>query len=155
MNFRGSRVLGLLVVPAILLGGLTACGGDEDAVGGEYADYCAKAKQYQEIFADDGTGLSLVNNLTKLKRLADLAPEDMKDEWQTFLAGLEGLDAAIRAVGLKPTDFHDAEPPLGIADTERALIATAADRLAQDDVVSAATGIEQQAKDVCKLQLGL
>ena len=37
---------------------------------------------------------------------------------------------------------------------QRAIIA-AADQLSSDDVVAAAAGIEQEARDVCKINLGL
>ena len=47
------------------------------------------------------------------------------------------------------------EPPAGVTASTRTAIAEAANELASEDVVTAATGIEQQAKDVCKLQLGL
>ncbi|MET3963706.1 hypothetical protein ABIE44_003640 [Marmoricola sp. OAE513] len=145
-----AAALVLAVVPV-------ACGSDENADGvpKQFQEYCGAMKKYQEIFADDGTGLGLVTNIPKLEKLEKVAPDDLQDEWQSFLSALEGLRNAITAVGLKPTDFVNAMPPVGLTKEDQAIIAAAADRLAQDDVAGAAAGIEQQAKDVCKLQLGL
>jgi hypothetical protein len=142
---------------AVLLALLpTACGSsDEDGIDSAYADYCATMKKYQDVFADDGTGLSLVTNIAKLKKISADSPDDLTDEWQTFLSAIENLDQAITSVGLKPTDFVDGKPPAGISTSNKVTIQSAADRLGQEDVIDAATGIEQQAKDVCKLQLGL
>lgn len=141
-----TAALSLLVVPA-------ACGSEDG--GSAAGTYCSTAKRYQAVFTDDGTGLGLVTNLPKLKELAELAPDDLQDEWQVFIGALQGLGDAIASVGLKPADFVAASPPLGITPSDQTTIATAADRLAQADVTEAASGIEQQAKDVCKLQFGL
>jgi hypothetical protein len=141
--------------PAAVLLGLvlvllpTGCGGTSEA------DYCAALKADQTIFADDGTGLELITNLPRLAELAADAPDDLGDEWQTFTTALEALRDVIRNAGLQPKDFVDGKPPAGTTASARTAIAAAANELATEDVVTAATGIEQQAKDVCKLQLGL
>lgn len=139
---RTLLVVAMLVLPA-------GCGGSSED------RYCAALKSDQTIFADDGTGLALITNLPKLEDLAAKAPVDLGDEWQTFSTALEALRDAVRAAGLKPTDFVDGKPPAGTSAAARSAIATAANELSDDDVVTAASGIEQQAKDVCKLQLGL
>lgn len=140
------RVLALAVALVLLP---TGCGESSDDT------YCAALKKDQTIFADDGTGLALITNLPRLERLAAEAPGDLTDEWQTFLASLEALRDAVAEAGLKPSDFVDGKPPAGTTAAARTAIAQAADELSDDDVVTAASGIEQQAKDVCKLQLGL
>ena len=139
-------VLALVAVLALLP---TGCGADSEA------DYCAALKADQTIFADDGTGLALISNLPKLEKLAADAPDDLVDEWQTFTSALETLRDAVRAAGLKPSQFVDGKPPAGTPAAASRTIADAANELASEDVVTAASGIEQQGKDVCKLQLGL
>ncbi|HET6154145.1 MAG TPA: hypothetical protein VFE15_14425 [Marmoricola sp.] len=141
-------VSGLLAV--VVMGSLTACGSG-DAV----SAYCSRLKTDQSIFADDGTGLELVTNLAKLTSLGDAAPSDIGADWQTFLNGIEVLDDAVRKAGVAPKDFVDGKPPTGLAADKRAAIAAAADQLSSDNVVSAASDIEQEAKDVCQLDLGL
>lgn len=150
--------LAAAAVGLALLLGVSGCGTDnedEAAVSSEFRGYCAEAKTNQSIFADDGTGVSLINNLDKVRQIADAAPDDLQDEWQVFLGALEGLRNAIEAAGLKPSDFVDGKPPASTSVTDRQAIAVAADRLGQQDVLEAASGIEQHAKDVCKFQLGL
>lgn len=118
-------------------------------------DYCGSLQANQSIFADDGTGLQLITNLPQLEKLADQAPDDLSDEWQTFTTALEQLRAALRAAGVAPGAFVDGRPPAGLSAEQRATIVRAADAVSSADVVSAAGGIDQQARDVCKLQLGL
>ena len=139
-----------LVLAFVLVLLPTGCGGGSAEDG-----YCAALKRDQTLFADDGTGLALITNLPRLEKLAAQAPEDLGDEWQTFTTALEALRDAVKAAGLKPTDFVDGKPPAGTSAAARTAVAKAADELSDDDVVTAAGGIEQQAKDVCKLQLGL
>lgn len=146
------------VTALLLLGlGLAGCGGDGDdaSISADFRSYCAVAKENQSVFADDGTGLGLVSNVDRLKKIADAAPDDLDDEWQTFLAAVTGLRDAVEQVGLKPTDFVGGQPPASTPEADKQTVALAADRLGQEDVVAAANGIEQQAKDVCKFQLGL
>lgn len=145
MSRRRSAVAGV----AFVLLSLAASGcGDDD-------DYCVVAKEDQAVFVDDGTGLGLVTNVAKLKKMAAAAPDDLSDEWQVFLDAVEQLGAAIEAVGLTPNDFVDGSPPASTPAADRQRIAAAASQLSQPEVVDAANGIEQHAKDVCKFQLGL
>jgi guanylate kinase len=46
-------------------------------------------------------------------------------------------------------------PPAGLSAAQRTAITQAADHLSSDSTVSAAAGIDQQARDVCKIQLGM
>lgn len=143
--------LAALALTALLVVLLAGCGNS----GPDYSQYCAVAKRYQGIFADDGTGLNLVTNVAKLKLIAAQSPDDLKDEWQTFLGAVEGLDSAVKSVGLKPTDFVNGKTPAGTPASSVETVIEAANRLSQPDVVDAANGIEQEAKDVCQLQFGL
>lgn len=134
-----------LVVALVLLAA-PACG---------RADYCEQLRQDQEIFATSAGPGELLQRLDTLRRLAKAAPGDLSDEWQTLLGALEVLDEALRAADVEPRDFRGGKPPAGLSTGERAAIAQAASGLSADDVIDAAAGIEQQAKDVCGLQFGL
>jgi hypothetical protein len=143
----------LLVVTAsvALLLPLSACGSDEKS-------YCDALKSDQQLFAemqDDTSGLGLLKHRTTLHALADKAPDDLTDEWQTFLGALDAFAGTLRDAGVAPGDFVDGQPPATLGADDRTRIANAASELASADVVEAADGIEQHAKDVCKLQLGL
>ncbi len=138
-----------LVTLAALALVLTGCGQDAGA------KYCSALNAQQSIFADDGTGLELITNLAALKTLAADAPDDLRDEWQTFIAALQSLHDAIAAAHLRPRDFVNGKPPAGTPEAAVTSVAAAANELSAPDVVDAATGIEQQAKDVCQFQIGL
>ncbi|MBO9521229.1 MAG: hypothetical protein J7518_06805 [Nocardioidaceae bacterium] len=129
---------------------VAGCGGGS----GEDA-YCGALKKDQGVFADDSSGMALIGNLPALHRLAAKAPDDLDDEWQTVLSALDSLDEAIEKAGVKPGDFANGQPPAGLSATEKTRIAQAASEVADQDVVDAFSGIDQQARDVCKLQLGL
>lgn len=135
----------------LLLGALAGCGSSGE-------DYCQLLEAEQERFAEmqeDSSGLGLLTQRPLLARLADKAPDDLRDEWKTLLGALDAFSGTLEEAGVEPGDFVDGEPPAGLSAEQRELIAEAADDLAALEVVEAANGIEQQAKDVCKLQLGL
>lgn len=137
-------VAALLVVPA-------GCGDQEKS-------YCNALEADQKMFAEmaeDTGGLALLAHRERLHALADKAPDDLDDEWQTFLGAIDAFSSTLSDLGVAPDDFVDGKPPAGLSATDRTRIANAASELSSDDVVEAANGIEQQAKDVCKLQLGL
>lgn len=138
------------VALAAVCAGLTSCG---DPV----ADYCASLKEHrtelnQLVEAD--TRFGLITHLKLLEELADKAPDDLTDEWQGFLSAIHGLDRAIRASGHRPADFKTGSMPAGLSESDRAAITSAADRLASPETLAAAAGIDQQARDVCKVNLG-
>jgi hypothetical protein len=140
-----------VLVVATLLGSLTACGDPAEA-------YCSALQSDQKLFAamqDDTTGLALLRHRAALHDLADKAPDDLTDEWQTFLGAVDAFAATLSEVGVKPDDFVDGKTPAGLSEADHTRIVNAANELSSDDVVEAANGIEQQAKDVCKVQLGL
>lgn len=145
------RPLVATVLACVLAFGLLGCGNQEKT-------YCAALKADQEMFSemqDDTSGLALLDHRAALHRLADAAPDDLSDEWQAFLGAIDSFAATLADLGVKPGDFVDGRPPAGLSASARARIAAAANELSSTDVVDAADGIEQQAKDVCKLQLGL
>jgi hypothetical protein len=140
-------VTGLAVA---LLFALTGCGDKTDS-------YCGALEKDRKQIADilgSGSPSALLGNLPLFHDLADKAPDDLTDEWQTFVSALDGLDDAIRRAGVKPSDFKGGKPPAGLSDGDKKAIADAAGQI-DTDVADATKGIEQQARDVCKVNLGL
>jgi hypothetical protein len=90
-----------------------------------------------------------------LRELSEKSPDDLADEWETFLTAIEGLDQAIERAGVKPSDFEDGKAPPGLSVKDKKAIAEAAGQITTEEVITAATGIENQARDVCKVNLGL
>ena len=144
-----SAVLGLVVAMLLALGG---CGGST------VDDYCKDLGENRKQMADmvaSQSPTALLSHLPMLRDLAEKAPSDLQDEWQTFLDAVEGLDKAIDRAGVKASDFKDGQPPAGLSETDRKAVADAAGEIRTDEVVQAAAGIEQQARDVCKINFGL
>ena len=102
-----------------------------------------------------GSPSALLDGLPMLRDLAEDSPDDLADEWQTLIRALDGLDDAIREAGVEPADFQDGKPPAGLSASDQKAIADAAGQIGADEVVQATSGIEQQARDVCKVNLGL
>ena len=131
---------------------LAGCGGNS------IDDYCGDLRAHQKEMAamiDSTSSAALLSHLPMLHELADKAPEDLADEWQVFVGALDGLEKALKDAGVKPSDYADGKPPAGLSSAHRADIKGAADQVASDDVAQAAGGIEQQGRDVCKVNLGV
>jgi hypothetical protein len=141
---------GAVAALALVLGaGLLAGCGDPDQA------YCQALQKHQRVFADDGSGDELLVGLPTLRSLAARAPDDITDEWQTVIGALTALHDALDRAGVRPQDFHAGKPPASLSPAQVAEISAAADRISSADVVDALNGIDQEAKDVCQLQLGL
>ncbi|RLV50222.1 hypothetical protein D9V37_05750 [Nocardioides mangrovicus] len=139
-----------LAVAAVLLLVASGCGSQRER-------YCSALKtdqkQLSQILSTSDPG-GLITGLPTLKALGAKAPDELTDEWQTFLNAVEGLRDALDAAGVKPSQYRDGLPA-SVTGAKKQAVVDAADTLASDGVVDAANGIETQARDVCKLDLGL
>jgi hypothetical protein len=145
------RIAGAVLAVALLVP-VAGCG--EDSI----ESYCSDLREHRKEMAEmvESTSPSaLLSHLPMLHDLAEQAPQDLEDEWQVFVGALDDLDKAIRDAGVKPSDFEDGKPPAGVSAAERRAIADAASQIRTDEVVEAASGIEQQGRDVCKVNFGL
>ena len=138
-------------VAAAMLLSLAGCGDPTE-------DYCSELQEDRKEFAEmleSESSSALLGNLPMLRDLAENSPDDLTDEWQTYLRAIEGLDQAIERAGVEPSDFDAGKPPPGLSEGDQKAIAEAAGQITTDEVIAAASGIEQQARDVCKVNLGL
>ena len=146
------RPLALLVASTLLLGA-TACSETADD---RRAAYCAQVKKDSTTLSKDvaegGPG-AFVEVLPTLERLAKKAPSDLKDEWQTLLNALTGLQDALDATGLEPGDIKGGKLPRDLSRADKKLVREAASVLTTPEVVAATQGIEQHALDICKQPL--
>jgi len=142
--------LGLAAVAVLLVGG---CGGQPSV-----DDYCGRLAEDREQIAtivSSGDAAALLDNVGLLDELRQDAPRDLRDEWDTLVTALAELRTALDDAGVGPEDFEGGEPPASLTGEQRRAVVAAADRVADPDVVAAASGIETQARDVCKINLGL
>jgi hypothetical protein len=148
---RPVRYVGVLT--ALLLLPLSGCG--ESSI----ESYCGEVREHRrqlaEMVSSEQGPEALLDGLPLLRDLAEEAPDDISDEWQTFLNAVENLDSALDDAGVSPEEFEGGRPPEELSQAEREAVADAASGLTTDEVAGAAGGIEQQARDVCKVNFGL
>ncbi len=149
---RRRTTAALLGTGLALVLGLSGCG--ENSI----EDYCAELSANRTALADmidSESPAALLDNLPLLRGLADKAPEDLADEWRVFVGALDDLEKALDDAGVKAREFGDGTFPADVSASDRERIVAAANEIRSDDVVAAAAGIEQQGRDVCKVNLGL
>jgi len=143
-------VVRALALP-LVLSAAAACG---DAT----SDYCEAVEGHQkelsEILADGGP-TALLEALPIFEDLADQAPRDLRDEWDTVIEALQALEDALKDAGVDPATYDREHPPPGLSASERDRIEAAASDLADPRTVAAFDGVDQQARDVCKTPLSL
>lgn len=160
---RGRTRRALAAAPvAALLAAAAGCGGGNPLSGlvgqdDTPAAYCQALQADRTAFADmlnADSPTALVRQVPMLTGLAGQAPPDLADEWQVFLGAVKGLQQALQRAGVSPSAFRDGKPPRGVTPAQDKAIRQAASTLTSPDTVAAAQGIEQEARDVCKINLG-
>jgi hypothetical protein len=148
---RGRGVPATVLVPVLaLLAG--ACTDQQE-------EYCEAVQDHQQELGEvlgDGSPDALLKALPIFEELADQAPDDLRDEWKTVIDALEGLRQALADAGVDPATYDRDDPPDGVSQADQDAIDGAASRLASEETVTAFSGVDQQAKDVCgtPLQIG-
>jgi hypothetical protein len=122
------------------------------------SDYCAAVEDHQkelsEILARGGP-TALLEALPIFEDLAQQAPVDIRDEWDTVIDALQSLLTALEDAGVDPATYDSKHPPEGLTTDERDRIEAAADDVADPRTSAALAGVDQQARDVCKTPLSL
>lgn len=138
----------MLVIP------LSGCASDVER-------YCAELEEQRSTLSDlavragePGSDV-LGETLAVWRELRDQAPGDVSDEWSTLVFALEGLQEAFEAAGTSPGEYDPASPPSGVTEAEADRLQDAAAELASPRVAAAGEGIQQHARDVCKVDLGV
>lgn len=121
--------------------------------------YCDTVKDHQQELGEilgAGSPDALLKALPIFRDLADEAPEDLRDEWKTVIDAVAGLQEALEDAGVDPATYDRDHPPEGLSQADQEAIDAAARQLASDETVTALSGVDQQAKDVCgtPLQIG-
>ncbi len=97
----------------------TLCG-----CGDQQEKYCDALRQdrtrIDEIINATG-GAALLAGLPVFRDLADEAPDDLTDEWQTFVNALEGLQDALHDAGVKPSEFRHGKIPASVTGDDAAV----------------------------------
>jgi hypothetical protein len=125
------------VVAAVLLSlCLTGCGeSDTESYCQEVRDRARELKRLSGSVGEGSAEDVVADALATFRALEERAPDDVSDEWTTFVIAWEGLADALER-------------------DEPAAVRAAAAELREPRVVDAALGIEQHARDVCDTDLG-
>lgn len=150
MDLGRAAVAALLVLPLPL----TGCGSDTEA-------YCDELRSQQPALDRLARGAQrpadglFTESLQVFQSLREQAPADIRDEWDTFVFAWQGVADAFAAAGIGPAQYRHGDPPPGVSDRQLEAIEDAAAELRSPRVVQAGSGIEQHARDVCNVDLGL
>ena len=141
---------GLALACAFLF--VTACSDDPESA------YCEVVEERQaeltEVLAGGGP-TALLEALPIFEDLASEAPVDIRDDWDTVIDALQGLEEALEDAGVDPATYDSEKPPAGLSTEERDRIEAAATDVADPKTAAALAGVDQQARDVCKTALYL
>ena len=149
---RRSRFEGALLAGAVVLA-LSGCSSDPQQ------EYCSTLADQQQTLqqlsagADDPGRGDLARFIDVFETLRDAAPDDMVDEWDTYVTAWQALESALKRAGADESMFTDGKRPDGMSRHDYRRISAAAADLRSTRVVAAGAGIEQQALDVCKIDL--
>lgn len=145
---RGPHLGAVLGLVAVLTAGCAS----------ETETYCADlAERRDELteLAASPDAAALQETRDVLAGLRDSAPADIEDEWSTLVFAYETLVDAFDAAGTTPAEYDPQNPPEGVTAAESRRIEGAAAELGSRRVLAAADGLEQHARDVCDVDLGL
>ncbi len=125
----------------------------------EKEKYCDAVEDQQQELGEvlgDGSPDSLFKALPIFRDLADQAPEDLRDEWKTVIDAVAGLQEVLQDAGVDPATYDRDHPPEGLSQGDQEAIDAAARQLNSEETVTALSGVDQQARDVCgtPLQIG-
>jgi hypothetical protein len=151
---RARSRIGVLASAPLLLVLLGGCASETER-------YCAELEDQKQRLADLAIRAGepdtevLTETLDVWRELRAEAPGDVADEWSTLVFALEGLVEAFERAGTTPDEFDPASPPPGVSEAEAKRLEDAAAKLASPRVASAGADLQQHARDVCKVDLGL
>jgi hypothetical protein len=142
-----SGLVAVLLLPVLAAG----CSSQQD-------QYCAALEEEKQTLQELGdAGFEATGTVARttdvFERLADEAPDDLRDEWDALTGAWQGLERALADAGADETMFEAGERPEGMSAEDYDRISQAAVQLRSTRVVEAASGIEQHSIDVCKVDL--
>lgn len=95
------RRTGVFLASVVLaLAGLSACSSADK-------EYCDKVKELGDNFTAQASG-NPGASAEKFQAVADVAPDDVKDEWQTFADAMKALDEDPSSAASKLGDIQSA-----------------------------------------------
>ena len=153
------RILSAVAAAALGLCLLTACGDDSgDKASGSSGDYCKDLKAAKkEVDAIKGGDFSdLAKTTDAMHKLADEAPDEIKDDWRALVDGVDKLVAALKKAGLDDSDMatlQNGDIPDGVDMAALQSLMTEIKALETPEFQKAGDDINKHAKDKCGVDL--
>jgi hypothetical protein len=154
------RILSAAAAAALGLCLLTACGDDDggNKAGGSSGDYCKDLKSAKdEIDAVKGSDFSDLEKTTDaMHELADEAPGEIEDDWETLVDGIDKLVAALKKAGLDDDDMaalQTGQLPDGVDMAAIQGLMAELEALNTEEFQTAGENIKKHAKDKCGVDL--
>lgn len=160
MSERTRRVLVIVVavavVAAIALPTFLALRSSSEP---DVQDYCTTLREERRVLdsladkaARPGNDV-LTPTLGALGRLRADAPTEVRDEWDTVYYAWQALVDAVDDAGIAPEDFRPGKRPPGIDTRDARRLEQVAAKLVSPRVISASSGLEDHARQVCRVDL--
>lgn len=149
-----ARTGALSLTGVLLVSLLTGCASETEDYCGALEDQKQALTDLAEDARDPQTDL-FANSLEIFEDLRDRAPGDIADEWDTFIYAWEGVAEAFDEAGVSARDYRPGDTSGAVSAEDARSIQDAAAELGSPRVVEAGDGIEQHARDVCQVDLGL
>jgi hypothetical protein len=153
------RILSAAAAAALGLCLLTACGDDGgDKAGGSGGDYCSDLKDAKkQVDAVKGGDFSDLEKTTDaMNELADEAPDEIKDDWEILVEGVQKLVDALKKAGLDDDDMatlQSGQIPDGVDMATLQSLMTEIKALDTEEFQTAGENINKHAKDECGVDL--
>jgi len=151
-----NKILGAGAAALLGLSLLAGCGGGDDnaASGGGYCDDLAAAKASVADIGDENMSQASFDKLTaSLETIADEAPSDIKDDWNTVASTIDGYSQALKDAGVSLDSIQQDMANLDAGDLQK--LTTAVQGLSAEEFTTATTNINEEVKSECDLTLDL
>lgn len=139
---------------------VSACsGGDDGDGGGAGGGYCKDIAAAKPVFESLSQGdlTQLEEGFATFHRLADQAPDDVKNQWQALDSAATSVENALKDAGLEFADLagvQEGKLPEGVDMTKLTTFAADLQKLNNAEFSDARADIVKQAKDSCDVTLG-
>jgi hypothetical protein len=142
-----------LVAPALLLlvTGLSACSGDGDET---YCETLREERRELDGLADEAGDKEtdvVGGTLDSLRRLREVAPAELEDEYTTVVYAWEALVDAVEEAGIDPAEFDRKATLRELPARDARRVRQTAGALGAQRVVDATKGIEDHGLQVCEV----
>ena len=153
------RILSAVAAGALGLCLLTACGDDDGGkASGSGGDYCSDLKSAKkEVDALKGGDFSSLEKTTDtMHELADEAPDAIKEDWDTLVAGVDQVVDLLKKAGLTDEDMANLQSgqiPDGVDMEALQGLMTELKSVTNEKFQAAFDHINEHAKDKCGVDL--